>query len=119
VKIDFNEAVASHSQWKRKLRRYLDKHDGSLSPAEVRLDHNSALGQWIYGAGASYSALPEYVKPKNEYTGFHAVAAELIAKANSGESIDAETAPCSSSQFSTSFSAVVIAIMAMKKRVSD
>ena len=115
----FNEAVASHSQWKRKLRRHLDKHDGSLNPAEVGLDHTCALGRWIYGAGASYSALPEYAMLTYEPTRFHTVAAELVAKTNSGESIDADIAPCSSSQFSTSSSAAVIAIMPMTKGVSE
>ena len=62
--MDFNEAVASHSQRKSKLHRYLDKHDGSLNRAEVGLDHTCALGQRIYGAGASNSALPEYAKLK-------------------------------------------------------
>ncbi|MGC1450452.1 MAG: CZB domain-containing protein [Candidatus Sulfotelmatobacter sp.] len=117
--MDSNEAVTSHSQWNSKLRRYLDKHDDSLNPAEVSLDHTCALGQWIYGAGASYSALPEYAKLKYDHTRFHTVAAELVAKANSGESIDAEIAPCSSSQFSTSSSAAAIAIMAINKRVSE
>ena len=56
--MDFGEAVASHSRWKRTLRRCPDKPDGGLNPAEISLDHTCALGQWIYGAGASHSALP-------------------------------------------------------------
>jgi hypothetical protein len=116
--MDFDHAVAIHSKWKLKMRRSLAKHDGSLSPAEVSLDQECVLGQWIYGEGASYASLPEYTRLKYEHARFHLVAAGLVKKANSGESIDAEMAPCSNSEFSTSSSAVVIAIMAMKKRLS-
>lgn len=116
--MDFDEAVSTHTTWKRKLRDSIAKHDGSLRPAEVSVDHKCLLGQWIYGEGASYFSLPEYTKLKYEHARFHLVASELVKKANSGESVDVEIAPCSSSEFSTASAAVVIAIMAMKKRLS-
>jgi len=116
--MDFEAAVGTHSKWKRRFRHYLAKHDGSLRPADVSLDHKCALGQWIYGEGASYSLLPEYTKLKYEHARFHMVAAELLRKANSGQSVDAEMAPCSNSEFSTSSAAIVMALMAMKKRLS-
>jgi len=55
---------------------------------------------------------------KCEHAHFHEIAAELVKKANSGQSIDAEVEPCSNSEFSRSSSAIVIAIMAMKKHLS-
>lgn len=119
VNMDFDEAVCAHTKWKRKLRHYVNKHDGSLLPADVSLDHKCVLGQWIYGEGATYSSLPEYTKLKYEHARFHAVAAEMVKKANSGESVSAEMAPCSNSAFSTASAAIVIAIMAMKKRLSE
>jgi hypothetical protein len=115
--MDFDEAVSSHSQWKRKLRNDLAKHDSSLRPVEVALDHKCPLGQWIYGEGSSYSALPEYTKLKYEHARFHTVAADLVNKANCGESIEQDLEPCSSSEFSNASSAVIIAITSMKKRV--
>jgi hypothetical protein len=118
VKMDFDEAVANHSKWKSQLRQYVAKRDGSLRPADVRLDHKCLLGRWIYGEGATYRSLPEYTRLKYEHARFHTVAASLVKKADSGEAIDADMAPCSSSEFSTASSAVVIAIMEMKKRVS-
>ena len=116
--MDFDEAVSTHSKWKRKLRHYLAKHDGSLRPAGVSLDHKCVLGQWIYSEGATYSSLPEFTRLKYEHARFHSVAAELVKKANSGESVTEEMAPCSNSAFSTASAAIVIAIMAMKKRLS-
>jgi len=115
--MNFDESVATHSRWKRKLREYLAKRDGTLSSVEVSLDHKCELGQWIYGEGAAYSALPEYSKLKFEHARFHLVAADLVTKANSGHSIDEEISPCSSSEFSNASSAVVMAIMSMKKRL--
>jgi hypothetical protein len=116
--MDFDEAVCTHSKWKRNLRHCLTKHDGSLRPADVSLDDNCVLGQWIYGEGASYSSCPEYTKLKYEHARFHTVVAELVRKANSGDSVDAEMEPCANSEFSTSSAAIVIALMAMKKRLS-
>jgi hypothetical protein len=117
--MDFDEAIAAHTVWKNKMRRSLAKRDGSINPADVSLDHKCRLGAWIYGEGASYRSLPEYVKLKYEHARFHMVAADLVKRANAGESIDAEMDPCSNSEFSTSSSAVVIAIVVMKKWFSD
>ena len=116
--MDFDVAVCTHSKWKRKLRQCLAKHDHTLSPTDVSLDDKCVLGQWIHGEGASYSSFPEYTKLKYEHARFHMVAAELVRKANSGDSVDAEMEPCANSEFSTSSSAIVIALMAMKKRLS-
>jgi hypothetical protein len=118
TQMDFDEAIGTHSKWKRKLRHSLAKRDGGLSPAEVSLDNKCVLGEWIYSRGASYSSLPEYTKLKYQHARFHMIAAELVRKANSGESVDAEMEPCSNSEFSTSSAAIVQALMAMKKRLS-
>lgn len=116
--MDFDAAIGIHSKWKRKLRDSLAKHDRSLSPASVSIDHKCELGLWIYSEGTTYSALQEYTNLKYVHTRFHRVAAELVTKANLGESIEAEMEPCSNSEFSTASSAVVMALIAMKKRLS-
>jgi chemoreceptor zinc-binding protein len=116
--MDFDEAVTLHSKWKRKLRAALTKRDGSLRPADVSVDHRCVLGKWLYSDGASHSALPEYTKLKYEHARFHLMAAELIKKSNSGQSIAAEIAPCANSDFSKSSAAVVMALMAIKKKLS-
>jgi len=117
--MDFDQAIALHSRWKHTLRTSLAKHDLSLNPAEVSLDHKCVLGQWIYGAGARYSAFPEFARLKYEHARFHLAAAELVRKAHTGQSIDAEIAPCANSEFSLASAAVVIALMSIKKRVAE
>ncbi len=113
----FDEAVSAHTAWKREFRRCLAKNDGRVRPANLSV-YQCELGRWIYGEGENYSSLPEYETLKSEHVRFHGIAAELVNKANSGESIDAEMEPCCNSEFSKSSSAIVIAIMAMKKYLS-
>lgn len=119
MQMDFDEAIGKHSKWKSKLRRYLEQQDGTLHPDEVSLDHNCFLGHWIYGEGARHSSLPEYKKLKFEHARFHVAASDLIRKANAGDSVSQQTAPCANSEFSVSSSAVIIAILAVKKKLSD
>jgi|SRR5271165_5449779 len=116
--MDFDLAVTLHSKWKRKLRTSLAQRDGTLHVADVSLDHKCVLGKWIYSEGASHSTLPEYTKLKYEHARLHMAAAELLRRANAGESVDHEVSPCANSEFSKSSAAVVIAIMAIKSRLS-
>lgn len=117
--MDFDQAISAHSNWKRTLRCFLAKGDCAVRPADVSVDHKCALGQWIYGEGAGYRSLPEFTKLKYEHARFHMLAAEVVRKANSGTSIEAELEPCSNSEFSISSSAIVIAIIALKKRLAS
>jgi hypothetical protein len=113
--MDFDQAVAAHTAWKKKLASYLDKHDGSLKPADVSPDNKCPLGQWIYGEGSRHSKLAEYSTLKKEHAHFHNVAADVVGRADAGRSTKEETALGSNSEFGKASSAVVLAIMAMKK----
>lgn len=117
--MDFDQAIALHSRWKHTLRTSVAKHDLTLNPTDVSLDHKCVLGQWLYGAGARYSTFPEFARLKYEHARLHLAAAELVRKANSGESVEAQIAPCANSEFSLASAAVVIALMSMKKRVAQ
>ena len=116
--MDFDQAVAAHSAWKQKLSKYLAQHDGSLKPADVALDNKCPLGQWIYGEGSRYSRLTEYSTLKQAHTHFHSTAAEVVRHADAGKSTTEETALGSGSEFAKASAAVVLAIMAMKKRAT-
>ena len=113
--MDFDDAVAIHSKWKRKLREHLTKGKCSMSAEEVGLDHKCVTGKWIYGEGAMYADLPEYTQLKYAHARFHRAAADLIQRANSGESIGEDAVPCSNSEFSKASSAIIMALMKMKK----
>jgi len=112
--MNFDQAIAAHSAWKRKLLDYLVKHDGSLKAHDIAVDNKCPLGQWIHGEGSQYSKLPEYATLKSEHARFHKATAEVVRKADSGQSVSEETALGSKSEFRAASSAVVEAIMHMK-----
>lgn len=114
--MDFNEAIKAHSDWKMKLKGYLRNPDGSLKAIDVSRDNKCALGQWIYGEGAKWSALPEYEILKTEHAKFHKEAAQVITKADSGQNITEEIALGANSGFSEASASVVGAIMKMRTK---
>jgi hypothetical protein len=114
--MDFDAAIKAHSDWKFKLATYLKKPDGSLKAAEVCLDNKCPLGQWIYGEGAKFSTIPEYGVLKTEHAKFHKCAADVIKKADAGQSTTEEVALGSKSEFATTSSSVVSAIMKVKAK---
>jgi hypothetical protein len=116
--MDFDAAIGTHSKWKRKLRSSLATNNGGLDPDEFKADDKCELGQWIYSEGARHSALPEYTTLRYAHARFHTVVAELVAKANLGKTVDAEMEPCSNSEFSMASAAMVMALMAIKRRLS-
>ena len=117
--MDFDQAIAAHSAWKQKLSEYLRKRDGSLKSAEVALDTKCPLGQWIHGEGSKYVKLSEFTTLKTEHTRFHKAAADVVRHADSGKSTSEEIALGSKSEFANASSAVVMAIMAVKKHAAQ
>ena len=113
--MDFDQAITAHSAWKGKLKQYLSKHDGSLNAGDIAQDNKCPLGQWIYGDGAKHSSLSEYTALKAQHAHFHKAAAEVVRHADAGKSTTEETALGSSSEFGKASSAVVLAIMEIKK----
>lgn len=114
--MDFDDAIKAHSAWKLKLSGYLRKPDGSLKVSDIQVDNKCLLGQWIYGDGAKYSSLPEFQKLKTEHARFHKAAASVVMKADSGQDTSEETALGGKSDFSAASSAVVSAIVEMKRK---
>lgn len=116
--MDFDEAIKAHSAWKMKLSSYLKSPDGSLKAEEIQVDNKCALGQWIYGEGLKWSSLPEYATLKAEHQKFHKAAAEVVRKAHSGASVSEDLALGGKSDFASASSAVVSAIMAMRRKAN-
>jgi hypothetical protein len=115
--MNFDEAINVHSAWKQKLNTYLAKPDHSLKVADVEADNKCALGQWMQGEGQKHSALPEFSKLRTDHARFHKAAAAVVKKADAGEKVAGETALGAHSEFATASTAVVAAIMALKKKL--
>lgn len=113
--MDFDQAMATHTKWKVRLAHYLAKHDGSLEPNQVALDNQCELGKWIYGEGARHRGLPEYTKLKNAHQRFHKAAAAIVERANEGFSVAEQIQLGACSAFTQASSAVVMALVGMKK----
>lgn len=116
--MDFDQAIASHSSWKSKLRAYLAKPDRSLAASDVAQDHKCDLGKWINGEGKAYASLPEFQTLHSEHSRFHKAASDVIQHADSGKNVTEEVALGGKSEFSSASSSVVNALMAMKHKVS-
>lgn len=116
--MDFDEAIKAHGAWKLKLSGYLKSPDGSLKAGDIQVDNKCALGQWIYGEGTKWSALPEFAALKSEHQKFHRAAAAVVQKADTGASVSEDIALGAKSDFASASSAVVSAIMAMRRKAS-
>lgn len=114
--MSFDDAVICHSEWKRKLYNYGMNPDHSLTRDEVAANDRCKLGKWIRGEGRQYSVYPEFAKLTAEHTRFHKAAAEIVGRADRGEDVKGEFAVGVGSEFSLASSAVVLALMAMKRR---
>ena len=115
--MNFDDAIKAHSDWKMKLSLYVNKPDGSLKAADAEQDNKCALGQWIYGEGATHSTKPEFTILKTEHNKFHKCAGAVIRKADSGQKVSEEIAIGGKSEFASASSSVVTAIMKMKTAI--
>jgi hypothetical protein len=113
--MDFDQAIAAHSAWKSKLKAYLNKPDGSLKPADIQSDQKCLLGQWIHGEAKQWIANAAYTELKTQHAKFHVAAADLVRKADAGQSVSEELALGASSDFTRLTTAVVSAIVRMRE----
>lgn len=113
--MDFNAAIVAHSEWKRKLKAYLQNPDHSLRSAEVALDSKCELGKWIVGEGRQYASSAVFRNLTAEHTRFHKAAGELVHLANSGQKVNVEAVFAGESEIARATAAVVNALAEMKK----
>jgi methyl-accepting chemotaxis protein len=114
--MNFDQVIASHSQWKSKLSAYLRNPDRSLQPSDVSADNKCELGKWIAADGAKLANEPEFSTLKAEHTRFHKAAADIIRRANSGEKVAEETVLGATSEFLSCSTNVVQALMHIKSK---
>ncbi|MFN3964196.1 MAG: methyl-accepting chemotaxis protein [Silanimonas lenta] len=87
----FPAMVKAHQAWKARLRSLLDgRSEENLDPATVEKDHVCALGQWLYGKGASTQHLPAYGVLRERHAHFHRCAAGVVRAHLAGRKAEAE-----------------------------
>lgn len=90
--MDWMEIIGAHVMWKQRLTAFLaGDSEEKLDPATIQLDDRCALGKWIYGDGASMSALPGYEEVRSLHAQFHRNAAEVVSLHLAGRTAEAET----------------------------
>jgi hypothetical protein len=113
-KMNFDQAIRVHVDWKMKLSAYLSKPNGTLSASTVSQDNQCELGKWIRGEGQKFAKTPEFAKLTADHTHFHKAAGEVIRKADAGQRVAEEVALGASSEYATASKAVVSSLMKMK-----
>ncbi len=117
--MNLDEAVRAHSAWKMKLSAYLRHPDASLKSIEVRSDCRCELGKWLHGDGRKLAAIPEYKTLLERHAHFHRAAADVVDMANSGKATSEATALGAESPYSAASREIVMAIMALQKRLKS
>lgn len=97
--MDFNGAIAAHSAWKNKLRRYITHPDHSLNAATVSHADGCDLGKWMKNEGSGYATNETFVELKKEHERFHKLASELVRRADAGQQVEADLALSSHSSY--------------------
>ncbi len=115
--MNFDNAISAHTQWKMKLAEYISKPDHSLNPSVVGGHNACELGKWLSGEGRKYANLPEFSKLVSDHAHFHKAAADVISKADNGQSMTEEVALGAHSDYASASSAVVTSLLALKAHV--
>ena len=117
--MNFDEAIAAHSAWKQKLALYLVKPDKSIDSTKLALDNQCDLGKWIYGEGGKLLTNQSFQELKKEHANFHRAAAEVVKRADAGQTVTEEIALGSKSAYAACSSKVVSALVRMKRETAN
>jgi hypothetical protein len=115
LKMNFDQAIACHVQWKAKLSAYLNHPDHSLNAGDIAKDDRCDLGKWLRGEGQKFAKLPEFARLVADHAHFHSAAADIVKKADTGVAVNEEVALGSKSEYAAASNAVVTSLMRMKK----
>jgi hypothetical protein len=113
--VNFTEAIAAHSDWKRKLTTYLRKPDSSIDPTVLEKNDQCLLGKWLEDEADRLSAFPDFAELVREHSAFHRAAADVVRKADRGEDVSADILLGAKSPFTVSSVKVVQILMRMDR----
>lgn len=84
--MNFDDAILAHIKWKVRLNKFIDGAGSErLESRAVCRDDLCELGKWIYGEGARYESLPQYLELVRTHANFHLCAAEVVSKVDAGD----------------------------------
>ena len=118
VKMNFDEAIVAHAEWKLKLTLYL-QGEGKFDHAIVCQDNQCKLGKWIYSDGKKYANEPAYEHLRQVHAKFHACAGSVIQAVDSKNIDDAKKMIASGNSYEEISATVINAISAVRRRVEE
>jgi aerotaxis receptor len=115
---DLNKAIATHEQWKVKLRNAAVNHE-KLDAATLHRDDACALGQWLYGDGDhQHGTRSTFTTLKTTHKDFHRSAGKIADTINAGQTDKAQRMLSAGTDFSDATEHVLSAIHALKREIS-
>lgn len=118
VRMNFDEAIVAHAEWKLKLTLYL-QGEGKLDHAIVCRDDQCKLGQWIYSDGKKYANELSYENLKKVHAEFHLCAGHVIKTIDDRKIDEAKKLIGGESNYAKASATVIEAISAVKRRVEE
>ena len=116
--MNFDDAIAAHTAWKKELKAYFTTGESNLQRSDIGRDDKCPLGQLIHDREPCFSMLPEFAGLKANHARFHEVAAELVTRWRQDPSVVEEIELGARSQFTRATSALVRSIIMLRKRLA-
>lgn len=116
--MDFDEAIVSHLKWKIHLHNFLVGKGGRLDCSTAAQADACELGQWIAGEGRCYQEMGSYRELVEKHEIFHRTAAEILKRAEAGDTEGAMALLANGREFSNASRGIVGAIMQLEQAVS-
>ena len=90
--LDIETAIASHENWKLRLKLYLAGTSQEVfSPDVVCLDNRCALGKWIYSKGSLHlGKYPGFSALQTHHKLFHHTSSNIVSLVQAGKKPEAE-----------------------------
>jgi methyl-accepting chemotaxis protein len=116
--MDLTQASQAHSEWKVKLRMAITKKE-QLDATTISQDNCCALGKWLHGdAKSKYSSLASYRDCVGKHANFHREAASVARTINAKDYAKAEAMLGGGTPYAATSSAVISAILGLKKEAA-
>jgi len=81
----FDEAIAAHLDWKRRLRDCLDRGETCPRSDQAVNDGLCDLGHWLFNEGSRYANLPAYGELLMQHGRFHLESAKILLLIEAGK----------------------------------
>ncbi len=114
-RMNLDEAIAAHQNWKVKFRRAIDEKQ-QLDVPTISRDNCCDLGKWLHGMGKmAHGMQPQFQALVSKHRDFHAEAGKVAGLINAKCFDAAEKAISGASSYTTASNSVALAINALKK----